>query len=84
MLTRNLLTAKEYDEYKTMKRSGRSTMAVMSEYLLECLRRRQAGFLREFCRILKNIEAAKYLGDYIHQSYREINNEGNYVYYVVY
>ena len=73
MLTRNLLTPKEHDEYKTMKRSGRSTMADMSEYLLECLRRRQAGFLKKFCGILWEIEAAKYLGDFIQKSYREAN-----------
>ena len=76
MLTRNLLTAKEHDEYKTMKRSGRSTMSCMSEYLLECLRRRQAGFLRKFCEILWEIEAAKYLGDYIRKSYHEANLHG--------
>ena len=76
MLTRNLLTPKEHDEYKTMKRSGRSTMADMSEYLLECLRRRQAGFLKKFCGILWEIEAAKYLGDFIQKSYREANLHG--------
>lgn len=76
MLTRNLLTPKEHDEYKTMKRSGRSTMADMSEYLLECLRRRQAGFLKKFCGILREIEAAKYLSDYIKTSYCEASLRG--------
>ena len=76
MLTRNLLTPKEYDEYKTMKRSGRSTMADMSDYLLECLRRRQAGFLKKFCGILWEIEAAKYLGEHIQKSYREATLRG--------
>ena len=76
MLTRHLLTPKEHDEYKTMKRSGRSSMACMSEYLLECLRKRQAGFLKKFCRILWEIEPAKYLGDYIRKSYHEASLHG--------
>jgi hypothetical protein len=76
MLTRNLLTPKEHDEYKTMKRSGRSTMADMSDYLLECLRRRQAGFLNKFCGILREIEAAKYLGEHIQKAYHEANLHG--------
>lgn len=73
MLSRNLLTPKEHDEYKAMKRSGRSTTTCMSEYLLVCLRKRQAGFLKKFSGILWEIEAAKYLGDHIQKAYHEAN-----------
>lgn len=76
MLSRNLLTPKEHDEYKAMKRSGRPTMSCMSEYLLECLRKRQGGFLKKFSSILWEIDAAKYLGDYILKAYHEANLHG--------
>ena len=71
MLSRNLLTHKEHDEYKAMKRSGRTTMAGMSEYLVECLHKREPGFLKSFCKILREIEPAQYLGDHIKKVYRE-------------
>ena len=71
MVSVNLLTPKEYDEYKVMKRSGRSTMTGMSEYLIECLNKREGGFLGRFCNILSEIEAAKYLGDDIRKAYHE-------------
>ena len=76
MLTRNLLTPKEHDEFKAMKRSGRLTTISMSEYLLECLRKRQAGFLKTFCGILHEIEPAKYLCDDIRKAYHEANKRG--------
>lgn len=76
MLTRNLLTPKEHEEYNAMKRSGRSTMTCMSEYLLECLRKRQAGFLKKFTNILWEIEATKYLGDHIQSAYHKANLHG--------
>lgn len=76
MLSKSLLTSKEHDEYKAMKRSGRSTMTCMSEYLLECLRKREAGFLKKFSGILWEIEPAKYLSDYIQRAYREASLHG--------
>lgn len=51
-------------------------MSSMSEYLLECLRKRQAGFLNKFCGILTEIEAAKYLGDHIRKAYNKAKLQG--------
>ena len=68
MMSEDLLTPREYDDYKAMKRCGKST-TILTEYLLECLRRRKAGFLRVFCSIVWKIEAAKYLGDDIRDAY---------------
>lgn len=68
MMSENLLTPREYEDYKAMKRSGKSTIC-LSEYLLECLPKRKAGFLRVFCTILRKIVAAEYLGDYIQDAY---------------
>ena len=68
MISADLLTPREYDCYKNMKRNSKS-MTELSEYLLECLRKRRAGFLRVFCSILWKIEAAKYLGDNIRDAY---------------
>lgn len=76
MVGQDLLTPRENDEYKAMKRSGKSTIS-LSEYLLDCLRKRQDGFLKRFCDILREIKAAKYLGDHIQCVYHEaIEQEG--------
>lgn len=71
MMSEDLLTPREYDDYKAMKRSGKSTIH-LSEYLLECLRKRKAGFLQVFCSILWKIAAAKYLGDHIRDAYNNM------------
>ena len=68
MVSHDLLTPREHDEYKAMKRNGRSIIS-LSEYLLECLRKRQAGFLKIFCDILWEIAPTKYLGDHIRDAY---------------
>jgi hypothetical protein len=75
MLSSNLLTCKEHDEYRALKRSFRS-MIDLSYYLLECLRKRQAGFLATFCTILWEIEPAKYLGDHIQGAYNAAVSQG--------
>lgn len=76
MLSSHLLTSKEHDEYRALKRSYRS-MTDLSYYLLECLRKRQAGFLGKFCAILWEIEPAKYLGDHIQEAYNAtVSQEG--------
>lgn len=80
MLSSNLLTSREHDEYNALKRSGRS-MIVLSEYLLECLHKRQAGFLRKFCNILWEIEPARYLGDYIQDAYNAVSQGGAWMIY---
>ena len=68
MMSENLLTPREYEDYKAMKRSGKSIIC-LSEYLLECLPKRKAGFLRVFCSILRKIAAAEYLGDHVRDAY---------------
>lgn len=75
MASQNLLTPREHDEYKAMKRSGKSIIC-LSEYLLDCLRKRQAGFLKKFCSILWKIEPAKYLGDHIRDVYNAAHIQG--------
>ena len=68
MMSQDLLTSREYEDYKAMRRGGRSTID-LSDYLLERLRKRKAGFLKAFCSILWKIEPAKYLGDHIRDAY---------------
>ena len=76
MMSLNLLTQREYEDYKAMKRSCRSTSTDMNEYLLECLRKRKGGFLTAFCGILWKVEPAKYLGDHIREAYRMAQLQG--------
>ena len=68
MATKDLLTPRELGEYNAMKRGSTSTVR-LSEYLLECLRKRKAGFLKTFCAILWEIEPAKYLINDIQETY---------------
>ena len=69
MNTRGLLTVKEHEEYLSMKRAHTSD-STKSEYLLQCLGRRRAGFLKRFCEILRGIEQASYLADDITEAYK--------------
>ena len=69
MNSRGLLTVKEHDEYMSMKRAHTSD-STKSEYLLQCLGRRKAGFLTQFCEILREIEQASYLADDIIEAYK--------------
>ena len=69
MNSRGLLTVKEHDEYLSMKRAHTSD-STKSEYLLQCLGRRKAGFLTRFCEILRAIEQASYLADDIEETYK--------------
>ena len=71
MNSRGLLTVKEYEEYMSMKRAHTSD-STKSEYLLQCLGRREAGFLAQFCEILKGIKQSSYLADDIIQTYKQI------------
>ena len=75
MFSSNLLTCKEHDEYRALKRSFRSTID-LSYYLLECLRKRHAGFLGTFCTILWEIQPANYLGDHIQGAYNAAVSQG--------
>ena len=69
MNSKGLLTVKEHEEYLSMKRAHTSD-STKSEYLLQCLGRRKAGFLTRFCEILRGIEQASYLADYITEAYK--------------
>ena len=69
MNSKGLLTAKEHEEYLSMKRAHTSN-STKSEYLLQCVERRKAGFLTTFCEILRGIEQASYLADDIHKAYK--------------
>ena len=71
MKSKDLLTVKEYEEYMSMKRVHMSDSS-KSEYLLQCLGRREAGFLTQFCEILKGIKQTSYLADDIIQTYKQI------------
>lgn len=69
MNSRGLLTVKEHEEYVSMKRAHTSD-STKSEYLLQCLGRRKAGFLTQFCEILRDIVQASYLADDITEAYK--------------
>ena len=69
MNSNGLLTVKEHEEYLSMKRAHTSD-SNKSEYLLQCLGRRKAGFLTTFCDILRGIEQASYLADDINEAYK--------------
>lgn len=81
MNSKGLLTAKEHEEYLSMKRAHTSD-STKSEYLLQCLGRRKAGFLTTFCEILRGIEQASYLADDIHEAYKAaaLQLHGNQIY----
>ena len=71
MNSKGLLTVKEHEEYLSMKRVHTSD-SIKSEYLLQCLGRRKAGFLTRFCEILREIEQASYLADDITEAYKRV------------
>ena len=66
---KSLLTPKEHEEYLSMKRAHTSD-STKSEYLLQCLGKRKAGFLKKFSEILRGIEQASYLADDISETYK--------------
>ena len=70
MFNRFLLTDKEYEKYRSLRDTPKPDYE-KSEYLLGCLLRRKAGFLREFCNILKNIEPASHIADHLELAYKE-------------
>ena len=68
---RDLLTKREHDKYLSMKQAHISDTS-KSEYLLQCLERREAGYLTHFCEILRGIKQASYLVDDIIKQYKTI------------
>lgn len=60
----DLMTDGQRDHYKTMKASHLPEVE-RSEYLLECLRKGQPGFLERLCTILRKIPPSSYIADKI-------------------
>ena len=74
MNSRELLAKTEHDTYLSMKLAHTST-TTKSEYLLQCLGRRKAGFLTQFCEILRGIKQASYLVDDIIKAYKTASHQ---------
>ena len=79
MNSRELLTKTEHDKYLSMKRAHSISDTAKSEYLLQCLCRREAGFLTRFCEILREIKQATYLVDNIIEGYKTASLQGIHV-----
>ena len=62
MYERGLLTDNEYEYYRSMRDSGKPEH-YRSEYLLESLMKREAGFLGKFCDILQGIKGAEHIAE---------------------
>ena len=77
MNSRDLLAPTEHDKYLSMKQAHTSDMT-KSEYLLQCLGRRKAGFLTRLCEILREIKQASYLEDVIVKAYATASQQGTY------
>lgn len=60
----NLITDGQRDQYKMMKANNQPEVE-RSEYLLECLRKGEPGFLMKLCIILRKIPPSTYLADTI-------------------
>ena len=75
MNSRDLLTPTEHDKYLSMKRTSGISDTIKSEYLLQCLGRRKAGFLTKFCEILREIKQASYLVDNITEAYKAASRQ---------
>ena len=75
MNSRDLLAPTEHDTYLSMKQQHKPDTA-KSEYLLQCLGRRKAGFLTRLCEILREIKQASYLEDVIVKAYATASQQG--------
>ena len=59
-----LLTSGQRDHYRMMK-ANHQPDAEKSEYLLECLRKGEPGFLERLCAILRTLPPSSYIADRI-------------------
>ena len=75
MNSRELLTRTEHDKYLSMKQAHHISDITKSEYLLQCLGRRKAGFLTQLSEILREIKQASYLVDAITKAYKTANQQ---------
>ena len=75
MNSRDLLTPTEHDKYLSMKQAHTSDIT-KSEYLLQCLGRRKAGFLTRLSEILREIKQASYLVDDVLKAYKTTSQQG--------
>lgn len=59
-----LLTSRQRDHYRMMKANHQPDVE-KSEYLIDCLRKGEPGFLQRLCTILKELPPSSYLADKI-------------------
>ena len=59
-----LMTDGQRDQYKMMKANNQPEVE-RSEYLLECLRKGEPGFLKRLCTILRKMPPSSYIADNI-------------------
>ena len=59
-----LLTSRQRDHYRMMKANHQPDVE-KSEYLIDCLRKGEPGFLQRLCTILKDLPPSSYLADKI-------------------
>ena len=60
----NLVTDGQRDHYRMMKANNQPEVE-RSEYLLDCLRKGESGFLEKLCDILRRIPPASHIADKI-------------------
>ena len=60
----NLVTDGQRDHYRMMKANNQPEVE-RSEYLLDCLRKGESGFLEKLCNILRIIPPASHIADKI-------------------
>jgi hypothetical protein len=65
---RNLLTLGQRDHYRMMKANHLPDVE-KSEYLIDCLRKGEPGFLQRLCTILKTLPPSSYIADKIQGLY---------------
>ena len=63
-----LLTLRQRDHYRMMKANHQPDVE-KSEYLIECLRKGEPGFLQRLCTILKTLPPSSYIADKIQGIY---------------
>ncbi len=69
MLSKGLLTPKEYDAYLVEK--GRMAPSERGAYLLQCLLKRKPGSLQTFCAILRDIGPSANLAFFLEETRRK-------------
>ena len=60
----DMLTLRQKEQYTMMKQNHQPDVE-KSEFLVECLRKGEGGFLRRLCDILRNLPPSSYIADMI-------------------